>query len=77
MVKYEDLTGLKEWFPADTRKRARQDEYLSWHHHNTRIVCANLFYLKMGTKVRPIAFIVAINIMKTNDLLNVDHKCDA
>ncbi|XP_062539529.1 glutathione S-transferase theta-1-like [Armigeres subalbatus] len=31
------------WYPADSQKRARIDEYLEWQHHNTRAVCATYF----------------------------------
>ncbi|XP_055585618.1 glutathione S-transferase theta-3-like [Uranotaenia lowii] len=47
------------WYPAETEKRARIDEYLEWQHHNTRAVCAIYFqymWLRprmMGAKVNP------------------------
>ncbi|XP_005089374.1 glutathione S-transferase theta-1 [Aplysia californica] len=32
------------WFPQkDIKKQARVEEYLHWHHFNTRALCANLF----------------------------------
>ncbi|XP_065084634.1 glutathione S-transferase theta-1-like [Ochlerotatus camptorhynchus] len=49
----------EHWYPTDSRKRARIDEYLEWQHHNTRAVCAIYFqymWLRprmMGTKVNP------------------------
>ncbi|RDD42400.1 Glutathione S-transferase theta-1 [Trichoplax sp. H2] len=33
------------WYPADLAKRARINEYMSWHHSNTRSSCIGLFRL--------------------------------
>ncbi|XP_053682900.1 glutathione S-transferase theta-1-like [Sabethes cyaneus] len=47
------------WYPADSRLRARIDEYLEWQHHNTRARGAVYFqymWLRpklMGSKVNP------------------------
>lgn len=41
------------WYPKDSKKRARVDEYLEWQHINTRITCAMYFQLKW---LRPIMF---------------------
>jgi glutathione S-transferase len=32
------------WYPKDSKKQARVDEYLEWQHANTRADCA-LYYL--------------------------------
>ncbi|XP_077149584.1 glutathione S-transferase theta-1-like [Ranitomeya variabilis] len=34
------------WYPSDLQKRARVDEYLSWHHANTRPHCSRVFWVK-------------------------------
>lgn len=34
------------WYPKDLRERAKVDEYLSWHHNNTRAGCAGYFLTK-------------------------------
>ncbi|XP_058831676.1 glutathione S-transferase theta-1-like [Topomyia yanbarensis] len=47
------------WYPADSHKRARIDEYLEWQHHNTRATGATYFqymWLRpklMGSKIDP------------------------
>lgn len=33
------------WYPTDLVKRARINEYISWHHNNTRPSCIGLFRL--------------------------------
>ena len=35
------------WYPADVTKRARVDEYLSWHCSNLRIGAAELIFSKV------------------------------
>ena len=35
------------WYPADINKRARIDEYLSWHHTNTRLAAMEILWAKV------------------------------
>ncbi|XP_058066715.1 glutathione S-transferase theta-1-like [Anopheles bellator] len=54
-----EYTLPDHWFPAESRRQARVDEYLEWQHHNTRAACATFFqyvWLRprlMGTAVDP------------------------
>nr|AUO28660.1 glutathione S-transferase theta [Lasioderma serricorne] len=47
------------WYPKDSKKQARVDEYLEWQHNNTRLNCTLYFihaYLNprlMGKEVKP------------------------
>lgn len=34
------------WYPRDSRRQARVDEYLEWQHNNTRFHCAMYFQVK-------------------------------
>ncbi|XP_050087219.1 glutathione S-transferase theta-1-like [Anopheles aquasalis] len=49
----------EHWYPTDSRRQARIDEYLEWQHHNTRATCAAYFqyvWLRprmMGSTVDP------------------------
>ncbi|XP_035772655.1 glutathione S-transferase theta-1-like [Anopheles albimanus] len=49
----------EHWYPTDSRRQARVDEYLEWQHHNTRATCATYFqyvWLRprmMGSTVDP------------------------
>ncbi|ETN68079.1 glutathione transferase, theta class [Anopheles darlingi] len=49
----------EHWYPTDSRRQARVDEYLEWQHHNTRASCATYFqyvWLRprmMGSTVDP------------------------
>ncbi|GLV32972.1 Glutathione S transferase T3 [Carabus blaptoides fortunei] len=40
------------WFPKDSRKQAKVDEYLAWQHHNTRFLCNFYFQRKYLTPIR-------------------------
>ena len=53
--------GLPDhWYPADIVKRARVDEYLSWHSSNLRIGAAELIFSKAGKKfTHPVNFYAA------------------
>ncbi|XP_071482777.1 glutathione S-transferase theta-1-like [Diadema antillarum] len=42
-TKYADKVA-DHWYPKDLEKRARADEYLSFHHSGTRGGCMNIFY---------------------------------
>lgn len=35
------------WYPKDSQKQARVDEYLEWQHHNTRAHCTEYFRHKV------------------------------
>lgn len=35
-----EFTVPDHWYPRDSRRRARVDEYLEWQHSNTRLHCA-------------------------------------
>lgn len=35
------------WYPKDSKKQARVDEYLEWQHTNTRAMCALYFQVKV------------------------------
>lgn len=35
------------WYPTDSEKQARVDEYLEWQHLNTRILCVTFFRKKV------------------------------
>ncbi|XP_077996084.1 glutathione S-transferase theta-1-like [Glandiceps talaboti] len=35
------------WYPKDIKKRAKVDEYLAWHHTNTRPPCGLLFFTEI------------------------------
>ncbi|NWU61821.1 GSTT1 transferase, partial [Pterocles burchelli] len=35
------------WYPSDLQKRARVDEYLAWHHANTRVKASKVFSFKV------------------------------
>ena len=53
---YPDIPD--HWYPQDSRKRAKVDEYLEWQQHNTRALCALYFqyaWLRplMGIQVKP------------------------
>ena len=39
------------WYPADVAKRARVDEYLSWHCSNLRIGAAELIFSKVAIRM--------------------------
>lgn len=39
------------WYPADVAKRARVDEYLSWHCTNLRIGAAELIFSKVAIRM--------------------------
>uniref|UniRef100_A0A2M4AN13 glutathione transferase n=1 Tax=Anopheles triannulatus TaxID=58253 RepID=A0A2M4AN13_9DIPT len=49
----------EHWYPTDSRRQARVDEYLEWQHHNTRAAGSTYFqyvWLRprmMGSKVDP------------------------
>lgn len=34
------------WYPKNSKVRARIDEYLAWHHNNTRDACTSFFQTK-------------------------------
>ncbi|KYQ57318.1 Glutathione S-transferase theta-1 [Trachymyrmex zeteki] len=34
------------WYPSDSKKQAKVDEYLEWQHLNTRLHCATYFLVK-------------------------------
>ena len=36
------------WYPADLQKRSKVDEYLSWHHTNTRLGATDIIWGKVG-----------------------------
>lgn len=40
------------WFPKDSRKQAKVDEYLAWQHHNTRFLCNFYFQRKYVMPLR-------------------------
>lgn len=49
-----EKNGLKE-YPEEPRTRARVNEYLHWHHHNTRriaFICAAYFRPGLNVKIR-------------------------
>lgn len=35
------------WYPKDSQKQARVDEYLEWQHNNTRAHCTEYFRRKV------------------------------
>eukprot|EP00127_Corallochytrium_limacisporum_P003791 Clim_evm5s153 gene=Clim_evmTU5s153 len=42
-----DSRGLDDWYPKDPSTRARVDEYLHWHHSNTRFASSGIFRPKV------------------------------
>ncbi|KAM6986787.1 glutathione S-transferase theta-1-like [Aplochiton taeniatus] len=49
IMKYmaEKFQTPDHWYPADLKKRARVNEYLSWQHMNVRMHGAKMFWLKL------------------------------
>lgn len=39
-------TVAEHWYPRDAEQKARVDEYISWHHQNTRWHCSAYFWLQ-------------------------------
>ena len=50
------------WYPADTVKRARVDEYLGWHSSNLRVGAAELIFSKVCTTHLPVISVLQSNI---------------
>jgi glutathione S-transferase len=36
------------WYPKDSKQQAKIDEYLEWHHLDTRLNCFTFFQIKVG-----------------------------
>lgn len=37
----------ENWYPKDSKKQGRHDEYLEWQHMNIRLFCAAYFQIKV------------------------------
>eukprot|EP00127_Corallochytrium_limacisporum_P003792 Clim_evm6s153 gene=Clim_evmTU6s153 len=46
-----DTRGLDDWYPKDPSTRARVDEYLHWHHNNTRKASIGIMRPKVWAKL--------------------------
>lgn len=46
----------EKWYPRDSKKQARVDEYLEWQHINTRLCCATYFVYKVILYIFQICF---------------------
>lgn len=55
------------WYPSDIQKRARVDEYLSWHHANIRANAPKTMWIKVRR----------INIKMHSSSLNLERVCHA
>ncbi|KAM6986786.1 glutathione S-transferase theta-3-like [Aplochiton taeniatus] len=77
IMKYmaEKFQTPDHWYPADLKKRARVNEYLSWQHMNVRMHGSKMFWLRllvpkiMGTEVPKEKMDIAVEDL--NNSLNI------
>ena len=43
---HESRECADHWYPKDLKKRAKIDEYLDWHHSNTRVGATGFLFQK-------------------------------